>query len=218
MAVLMAHNQDLPPTERGLRCRPLLLALLCFQSVFSLLRGAVLMDISGAFVTTITTLVGWKAWVHDMNISWIVSWGVMCFVNGLFDTARVADYLAHVLRPGNYASANFLTNLVNLLAVTMPVWSLLGAMLSWYLYNDYAAQIEASHSLLPMGPAGGSYYGALGNPSSSSTSSTSASGSALLEAGGATAAMAGAAAGDSCRAADASKLTPFAGRGRRLLD
>merc|ERR1719350_1507074 len=74
--------------------RPWMCLLLCFQSVMCLLRFFVVVDIIGGFVELITVCVGWWAWYKDMNVSFIIFWGLMCFINGIFDVAYLIDFWA----------------------------------------------------------------------------------------------------------------------------
>jgi len=134
-----APSQVGPPTEYALKQRPWLLVVLVLQTICCVFRAVVLLDIMGAFIMMIATMVGWKAWQEDMHITLITYWGIMCLINGVFDAARTLDLAVHSPKPLLSAHEGFAYNLAGGVLLTLPVSALVGACSSWYLYADYTA-------------------------------------------------------------------------------
>merc|ERR1719356_1268828 len=117
----------------------------------------------GGFLMAIMIGLGVYAWREDMNITMICYWGFLCLINGAFDLVKVIDYMVK-LKGLPLFSDRMPTayNLGHLTMILIPVSTLLGAPLAWYLYKDYTEgtlggfpEQEAPMRGAPMGGGGG---------------------------------------------------------------
>lgn len=131
-----------PPSIYVLKMRPWMCLLLCFQSVMCLLRFFVVVDIIGGFVELITVCVGWWAWYKDMNVSFIIFWGLMCFINGIFDVAYLIDFWVH--QPPLFgAQWPWRHNFKAAVHLCVPLVTLPGALVAYLIYRDMSRNAPA---------------------------------------------------------------------------
>mmetsp|Transcript_62374 Transcript_62374/g.182229 ORF Transcript_62374/g.182229 Transcript_62374/m.182229 type:complete len:197 (-) Transcript_62374:111-701(-) len=127
-----------PPTEYARSRSPWMLALLIIQSVLCVLRIAFILDIMGGFIMLIMVGIGWYAWKEHLHITFVCSWGLLCLVNGSFDAVRLIDAAVKSQLPLFSSKFNFWYNLSSAVQIMIPVFTLAGALLAWFLYRDYS--------------------------------------------------------------------------------
>jgi len=126
-----------PASEYAKSRQPLVLTILVVQSLVCVLRMVFLLDIMGGFIMAIMIALGWYAWKEDMNITFICYWGVLCLVNGLFDLVKLID---HTVKSEYGIFNSRLTPYYNFLSgvfLSIPIVTLIGVPISWYLYKNY---------------------------------------------------------------------------------
>merc|ERR1719161_3313699 len=89
----MMPQQFGPPSDYAKSMSPLVIAVLVFQTLWCILRMVLLLDILGGFIMGVMLGLGWFAWKQDMNITFLCYWGILCFVNGLFDLVKLIEHL-----------------------------------------------------------------------------------------------------------------------------
>mmetsp|Transcript_98094 Transcript_98094/g.219747 ORF Transcript_98094/g.219747 Transcript_98094/m.219747 type:complete len:196 (-) Transcript_98094:89-676(-) len=179
-----------PPTQYARSRSPWMLALLIIQSALCGLRMFCLLDIMGGFIMLIMIAIGWYAWKEHLHITFVCSWGLLCLVNGAFDAVRLIDFAVKSSLPLFSSQVSFWYNVNSAIQIMIPVFTLAGALLAYFLYRDYSEQTLPGEGLTDPRPYN---YGSensrlLGSPS--------------------------AAAGEAYGAGKAA--TPFAGQGHRL--
>merc|ERR1719382_2087116 len=128
-----------PPSAFALSTRPWLLLILVLQTVVCALRMVVLLDIIGGFLMAIMIGLGFYGWEEGMDITMICYWGMLCLVNGAFDLAKVIDYTVKLPKHMPVFSSKLSQeyNLKHGVMWAIPIVTLLGAPLGWWLYKDY---------------------------------------------------------------------------------
>mmetsp|Transcript_40238 Transcript_40238/g.93567 ORF Transcript_40238/g.93567 Transcript_40238/m.93567 type:complete len:198 (+) Transcript_40238:83-676(+) len=129
-----------PPSEYARKRQPWLFALLVLQATVCAFRIFCLLDIMGGFIMLIMVAIGCYAWKEDMHITFICSWGLLCLVNGVFDSVRFIDLAVKSTSPMFSGHLSFWYNLGSTVQILIPACTLAGAVLAWFLYQDYAAQ------------------------------------------------------------------------------
>eukprot|EP00931_Biecheleriopsis_adriatica_P073010 TRINITY_DN47383_c0_g1_i1.p1 TRINITY_DN47383_c0_g1~~TRINITY_DN47383_c0_g1_i1.p1 ORF type:complete len:191 (-),score=34.52 TRINITY_DN47383_c0_g1_i1:59-631(-) len=156
-----------PPSAYALSRRPWIYFVLFLQSLFCLARAVVFLDIIGAFLMAIMIGVGYCG-VKDYSIQLLCYWGMMCLVNGAFDLVKIIDVSVKSEKSFFDSRMPPEYNVVHGIALGIPLVTLLGVPLAWFLYNDFASSVESE---LPL--AGSAYrqgdYGIAANEQSSST-------------------------------------------------
>lgn len=145
-----------PPTAYALASRPCLLLVLVLQSVVCVMRMVLLADIMGGFLMAVMVGLGVYAWREDMNITVVCYWGVLCLINGAFDFVKVVDYLVKMRGVPLFSDKLPLQyNFAHVTLVAIPLVTLLGCPLAWFLHKDHSAGLAIAE------PAGGFHdYGA----------------------------------------------------------
>lgn len=132
-----------PPTPYALARRPWVQCILVLQSLCCLARMVVFLDIMGAFLMAIMIAVGFCAIREDFNVQLLCYWGLMCLINGSFDLVKLIDVLVKSHMPLFSSKLSQEYNIANAIALSIPVTTLLGVPLSWWIYRDWAAGGEA---------------------------------------------------------------------------
>lgn len=116
-----------PATEYARSRRHWLFQILFLQVVMWLVRAVVLRDTVATLWMAAVIVLGGYAYHHQMNISYVCAWGLMCFVNGIFDTILLCVGL------GTGESAEH-----SLVRVFLVLAYMMGATLARHMYIDYA--------------------------------------------------------------------------------
>merc|ERR1740121_62857 len=116
-----------------------MLFLLVFQSISCILRMFVLLDIIGGFLMCIMIGLGIYALKEGMNITMICYWGMLCLINGAFDLVKIIDYMVKLPAGLPMFSSELPDeyNFKHAVLWSIPISTLLGAPLAWWLYKDY---------------------------------------------------------------------------------
>eukprot|EP00929_Paragymnodinium_shiwhaense_P028562 TRINITY_DN16533_c0_g1_i1.p2 TRINITY_DN16533_c0_g1~~TRINITY_DN16533_c0_g1_i1.p2 ORF type:complete len:201 (+),score=43.01 TRINITY_DN16533_c0_g1_i1:143-745(+) len=145
------------PTTFALKQRPLMLGILVVQSFVCVVRIVAMLDIIGGFIMAMMIGIGWYAWYETMNIMYISCWGMLCFINGVFDLVRYIDF---AVKNSNIA----FTGTAGLLLLAIPVSCFLGAAQAWFLYKDNQEAMAGADPFMQHGQYGqygnAPYYGA----------------------------------------------------------
>mmetsp|Transcript_108066 Transcript_108066/g.220647 ORF Transcript_108066/g.220647 Transcript_108066/m.220647 type:complete len:396 (+) Transcript_108066:118-1305(+) len=120
-------------------------AILVVQLFVCTLRFVVLLDFSGGLWMALVIALGWYALWNEMNITYICTWGIACFLNGLFDVLGL-------ILPFVFGIMKFQL-LSTILRVCIPCCYLLGALFAWHLYHDYARS-KGLHTITDYDPIG----------------------------------------------------------------
>merc|ERR1719203_1532779 len=71
-----------------------------------------------------------------MNMQCLCNWGLLCFIQGIWDTVKLIDILVRLHGPLFKLSAGFWYNLPGVVLVGVPLTMFPGAMFGWYFYQD----------------------------------------------------------------------------------
>ncbi|CAE8623564.1 unnamed protein product [Polarella glacialis] len=121
------------------------LAILVLQSAVILMRLILQLDILGGFMMGLATGLGWYAWKEDMHITFLCYWGAMCFINGIFDVVKFIDFWVHDPMPLFSNALTFGYNLNSATYLLIPLVTLPGALIAWYLYKDQTEGGDYGH-------------------------------------------------------------------------
>jgi|Transcript_60077 hypothetical protein len=119
--------------------------IIIFQAIVCALRFIILMQILGCAWMCVVCALGWYAWYHDMNITFVCCWGVACAVNCVMDIiSLIIPFVWGMLTIQVIDTA---------IRVAIPFSELLGAGFAWHLYLDYEHTTnKESDSLLHSAP------------------------------------------------------------------
>eukprot|EP00928_Gymnodinium_smaydae_P052211 TRINITY_DN35_c0_g1_i1.p1 TRINITY_DN35_c0_g1~~TRINITY_DN35_c0_g1_i1.p1 ORF type:complete len:177 (+),score=37.42 TRINITY_DN35_c0_g1_i1:102-632(+) len=134
------------PTEFAKSKTPMLFTLLIFQTVVCMMRMLVLLDIMGGFIMGICIGLGWYAWKHDTNITFVCYWGMMGFFFGIMELVKFLDHYVKAPAPLFSKDLPLRYNLASFTILAVPGCMLCGAWLAYKLYRNY---IDVSSGLLP---------------------------------------------------------------------
>merc|ERR1719174_2416453 len=129
-------QQSGPPSRYMEGKKPLFTFILCLQTLACVLRLLMLVDIMGGFIMAIAIGLGWYAWKEDMHITFICYWGMLSLFNGAFDLVKLIDFQVKSPMPMFSSEAPTMYNVASLIQLAIPLSSLAGAVLAWYLYKD----------------------------------------------------------------------------------
>lgn len=105
------------------------LLIVVLQAITDVLRFIILMDIIGGLWMMVVVAAGIYTYYHNMNISYVCTWGVLCAINFVFDVISQAI-------PALLGALSFqLLPLV--VRIAIPVVYLLGVFFAWHAYHDY---------------------------------------------------------------------------------
>eukprot|EP00439_Symbiodinium_sp_Y106_P045485 s2223_g5.t1 len=133
-----------PPSAYALSRRPWVKFVLLLQSLLCLVRIVLFLDIMGAFLMAIMIAVGYFGIREEINIQLLCYWGMMCLINGAFDLVKLIDVLVKNRMPLFSSKASSEYNIANGLALAIPVATLMGVPLAWWLFQDYSSGGEPS--------------------------------------------------------------------------
>eukprot|EP00929_Paragymnodinium_shiwhaense_P091439 TRINITY_DN513_c0_g2_i1.p1 TRINITY_DN513_c0_g2~~TRINITY_DN513_c0_g2_i1.p1 ORF type:complete len:203 (+),score=25.03 TRINITY_DN513_c0_g2_i1:134-742(+) len=138
-----------PPTQYALSRRPHLLYILIAQSLICALRIAVTLDILGGFIMAMTIGIGCYGWKDDMNITFIIYWGMLSAINGVFDIIRLVELAVNSPVPLLSKELPMALRCANFIVILVPIVELIGVPMSCYLYQDY---MDNAIVIEPVGP------------------------------------------------------------------
>mmetsp|Transcript_85958 Transcript_85958/g.251621 ORF Transcript_85958/g.251621 Transcript_85958/m.251621 type:complete len:192 (-) Transcript_85958:31-606(-) len=142
------------PSEYVKSRQTLTLVVLSVQTIVCIMRMVLLLDILGGFMMAICIGFGWYAYKENMHITFICYWGMMCLVNGAFDFVKLIDHWVKAPVPLFSSMLPLSYNLMSLTLVAVPLATLPGALLAWYMYKsctDSDAE-EGSSGIYRSGP------------------------------------------------------------------
>merc|ERR1740117_235689 len=85
--------------------------------------------------------IGYYGWKDDMNITFISYWGMLSFVNGMFDIIRLIDMCVSSPVPVLSSELPAEVRFANLIMIITPLVELIGVPLSCSLYSDYMGAV-----------------------------------------------------------------------------
>jgi len=123
--------------------------LLMLQACGTTCRLTLLGDTLGGLWMLATMSVGIYAWLHEMNVAFVCVWGLLCFVNFIFDIALVGGpmLLAKTHVDGGYVAMNLYISVVHIAS----------AFFALHLYHVNAAYLpeyRAHHIMSGFDPLG----------------------------------------------------------------
>eukprot|EP00933_Yihiella_yeosuensis_P071158 TRINITY_DN79358_c0_g1_i1.p1 TRINITY_DN79358_c0_g1~~TRINITY_DN79358_c0_g1_i1.p1 ORF type:complete len:185 (+),score=24.69 TRINITY_DN79358_c0_g1_i1:133-687(+) len=113
-----------------------ILGILIFQTVITVLRMVIQLDIMGGFIMAICVGLGWYGYKQDLHITYLCYWGMMCFINGVFDLVRFIDFWVKSPFPLFSSKVAFAYNFNSAITLLIPISMLMGALIAWYIYQD----------------------------------------------------------------------------------
>merc|ERR1719161_1414734 len=80
-----------------------------------------------------------------MNVQYMCYFGIMCFINGIFDLVKCIDWMVKVsgMMPIFSSKAPLIHNLMSFTMIACPVVSLIGAWMAYIVYKDYTSLAPA---------------------------------------------------------------------------
>lgn len=118
------------PTPHAKGTKHWMVRILVTQAIGCALRIVVLSDILGGLWMAAAIFVGAHGYYETMNITYVSLWGILCLLNGFFDTLGM-------IIPGIFGILSF-EIWTTLVRVVVPLTYLLGASFAYHLYLDYA--------------------------------------------------------------------------------
>lgn len=141
-----------PPTQYAISRRHHLLAILILQGIVCILRVAATLDVLGGFIMAMTIGIGLYGWKDDMNVTFIIYWGMLNFINGIFDIIRLVDLTVnHGDIPLFSKDLPVPVRVANCVVILVPFSELIGVPLAGYLYTDYMDSVVV---IEPIGAGG----------------------------------------------------------------
>eukprot|EP00927_Polykrikos_kofoidii_P073183 TRINITY_DN69254_c0_g1_i1.p1 TRINITY_DN69254_c0_g1~~TRINITY_DN69254_c0_g1_i1.p1 ORF type:complete len:200 (+),score=28.19 TRINITY_DN69254_c0_g1_i1:165-764(+) len=167
MLVLPMPTRPAPPTPFHLKMRPIIGAIAAFQAVVAICR-LISGDIWGGVSDLLVAILGFLA--SNAHVAMYVAYyGLMCFVNSIFDTVIFVSRLA-ALKYGYFdLEQHFTFNLESFSLLAATVLSYLGAAVCFAVFRDDCRERDSSTYLWqpthnnyasagfdgPIGPVGG---------------------------------------------------------------
>eukprot|EP00747_Dinoflagellata_sp_TGD_P166710 gnl/TRDRNA2_/TRDRNA2_189924_c0_seq1.p1 gnl/TRDRNA2_/TRDRNA2_189924_c0~~gnl/TRDRNA2_/TRDRNA2_189924_c0_seq1.p1 ORF type:complete len:191 (-),score=32.37 gnl/TRDRNA2_/TRDRNA2_189924_c0_seq1:35-607(-) len=141
-------NVVTPPTRFALRARPVFIFLLCMQGLLVFGRFLI-MDLWGAMLTMLVVFMGAFAVSSQggMDATYCLYYGLMCLVNGIFDTILCVERGMHVKYAIFERRAPLIFNVASAIFIMCPVIEIAAAVLSGCIYMN--AQEAESRALAP---------------------------------------------------------------------
>mmetsp|Transcript_5057 Transcript_5057/g.14006 ORF Transcript_5057/g.14006 Transcript_5057/m.14006 type:complete len:174 (-) Transcript_5057:137-658(-) len=134
-----------PPSPFVLKMAKWFLAILIVQSISVIFR-LWLLDIFQGFIIALCVGLGWYAWKENMNMRFIMFYGIMCLIQGLFDLVRFIDSAVHSPAPVFSSRASFEYNFASAIRILSPTFLIVGAVFAYYIYNFDTPTSEWSES------------------------------------------------------------------------
>merc|ERR1719217_1700029 len=120
-----------PPSEYAKARKMPYAVLLAGLSVCIALRIYPMLDIMGGFINAIGIGLGWYAVHRDMDIQFVCYCGMLCLINGIFDTVRMIDMLVKM-----GGAMDIFQDIIMLTMLASPALMLATAGMSYYIYKD----------------------------------------------------------------------------------
>lgn len=119
--------------------KPWLFGILLVQIALTIWYEVFRFDLTGAIVQAVQIGIGYYAWMQDMNITIVCTFGISCFVNGVILTV-----MALIPIISNAIDFNLQGTIA---ACFLPVGNLAGAVLARLVYTDWKKQQEANEAV-----------------------------------------------------------------------
>jgi len=170
---MMTPQVEVPPSQYALSLRPYIMAVVILQ--FLCLPGR-FFDLLGGLCFLIVCILGYVVvWGKTpMASRWVICWGMICFMNAIFDTLFGTVRLMGLYHYSNMPGEKNGTSLQNERMATMinelppwvywwivvtlimtPISEAFGAYFSYKLYKDFTTRDDVGSG----GPHGGYYTG-----------------------------------------------------------
>merc|ERR1712216_375077 len=127
------------PSEYSKSRSTVFCVLLVIQTIVCTMRLVLLLDIMGGFIMAIGLGLGWYAWKEHMDPRFIMYYGMMCLINGVFDLVKFIDYWVHSPAPLFSSALGSSYNLMSFTILAIPICLLPGA---WFAYDIYTRANE----------------------------------------------------------------------------
>merc|ERR1719356_119641 len=85
----------------------------------------------------LTIGIGYYGYHDGMNITFIIYWGMLSLINGLFDGIRVIELVTTSPVPLTSNELPVDIRIANVVMIAVPIVELLGCPLACFLYQDY---------------------------------------------------------------------------------
>merc|ERR1719473_1998612 len=137
-----------PPTSFALKARPYFIGTLILQC-FLVIGRFLIMDLWGAMLTLLVVMMGTFVIGTGgcIDVTYCLYYGLMCFVNGLFDVILCVERCLHVKYTLFARQAPLMYNVASVVFLLCPIVELAATGLSAAIYMD--AQEHESRLLLP---------------------------------------------------------------------
>lgn len=116
-----------PATAYARSKKPIVLLVVMLQALVTLMK-IMWFDIMGALMMGLETVVGFYAVQEDMNLTYIVVWGLLCLINGVKDPLTGMIALVGQVLTFNVASIIW--------TCAIPCISFAGTFLAYLIYRD----------------------------------------------------------------------------------
>eukprot|EP00927_Polykrikos_kofoidii_P040198 TRINITY_DN34405_c0_g1_i1.p1 TRINITY_DN34405_c0_g1~~TRINITY_DN34405_c0_g1_i1.p1 ORF type:complete len:207 (-),score=10.15 TRINITY_DN34405_c0_g1_i1:243-782(-) len=142
-----ASNVVLPPTQFALKMRPVFVVLLVMQGLLMVGRFVIL-DIWGGMLTMLVVTLGALVVspAGSMDTTYCMYYGLMCCVNGIFDSILCVERCMYVKYTLFSRAAPVLFNVASAVFILCPTVEVLATITSVCIYMD--AQDAESRMLL----------------------------------------------------------------------
>mmetsp|Transcript_97247 Transcript_97247/g.302471 ORF Transcript_97247/g.302471 Transcript_97247/m.302471 type:complete len:226 (-) Transcript_97247:50-727(-) len=110
--------------------------ILILQIITCILRLLVLQDFIGGIWTAGVAVLGWYAYKEDMNIAYVSAWGLVCLLNGVFDSLALALPMFF-----GVLSFDIFSTVVH---ICIPSVYFLGALFACHVYHLHAHEESSS--------------------------------------------------------------------------
>mmetsp|Transcript_16095 Transcript_16095/g.35488 ORF Transcript_16095/g.35488 Transcript_16095/m.35488 type:complete len:188 (-) Transcript_16095:307-870(-) len=135
------QGPPLPPSPGVLQMRPYLLLILAIQSVTMILRFFPMRDFWGGMTMILMVGSGIHAVRDSMNMHWISVFGMICFINGFFDSLRAVDHVVNNQSGIVSDKLGWQYNVASVTLLCIPFVTFLGATCSYAMYKDTQAHM-----------------------------------------------------------------------------
>lgn len=141
------------PTPFALSMRKWVILVLILQALCAFARFYVL-DIFGGFFMLLTCGIGYYSVRDSVDMTWLTCWGVMVFINGIFDTVILISRAVKSPMPFFSKEAGWLYNTVNAFLLLGPISEFLGAWMAYLIYKDHQSYFQDDLERDPFGGGG----------------------------------------------------------------
>lgn len=125
------------PTDYALKCRNWFWTFAGILLLCSAVQIIFFLNIIPGFMMVVISTVGFYT-IRDRSVDMncLMSWGMLCLVNGIFDTVFLVDRAIKMPRPLFSMKENFLYNAIHLVVTTGPVCEILIAYMVYRVYKE----------------------------------------------------------------------------------